>query len=462
MILLVTAPIRFDFCLNYNESAYRTDKFYSFWKQLDSRKKIYKEIDKINYYQKSKENRQDSSYDNKSKTDLKIIGLVLQDVARNVLLELKEQNTFIEKYFKNILYSEIKIYDNTIGIFDLRIELEEIFAQDYSHFSNEAELLTKIVLKEILSCTKDSIELFLRDIKRADRDKILKAKNLANGYNDFVDFHYENKALEIMWASCALKFEDIDSDKTTLIKEWLKNVGEKEALKVSKSSSAYSLDWLKYAFREDVANYDELWDTMFLAQYYYSVIEVIINNLKMIIHETYKDTDSRKKSFLKFFKKDKIILDNQKIESISATAYITITQYRDIRKYLNRTSLEAFNQTMNAWTFEEILENTGSLLDIAKGRVSQMYNKISSKNNFYTDTLLTSIGFFAIIDLVLSFSQYSREYTADSMISSRGSDENSFLHVLSSIPTDTFIGSGFFVSILLLVFYFIYRKKLLP
>lgn len=459
MNLLITAPIRIDFLLNSGETAFKTDAFFEFWKSMEKKDFTDSLIDKINYYKTQKVQNINKSYDDKSRTDTKILGIVLNKIASKTL-DSNKSHKFIGKYFDSIIKSEINVYDNTIGIFDFRIKLKDIKVIDNEEFTTHCETQAKFLLTQVIEIARLSIHSYLNFLHLNDKSNILQKQNNEKEYNDFVDFFREKKDLEIMWASCALKYHQTDSN-IELLDNWLKSSIEQDSIEAIKNStSGYSLDWLKYAFREEVEEEEQLWETMFLAQYYYSVIEVIIYNLKLIINESFRIND--KKSFISnFFGKNKIITINKKFEEISSRAYLHITDYKDTKKYLKREQLKIFNTILEAWTFEDLIVNTQELLLTVKERVEIIYNKLAVKNNFYTDILLTSIGFFAIVDLVLSFSQYSREYASNAMINSREEGE-SFLYTLSNIPIDTFIGSGFTFSVILLLLYFVYRKKILP
>lgn len=459
MQLLVTAPIRLEFTLNSSQTAFKNKDFFSFWEMIEKLNYTDSKFDHIAYYKNKNHNNEKKSYDDTDKTSLALIGIDVLKLANNTLESFKTKDQFAKDFFNSIIKSEIKIHDNTIAIFDLRVELIALSNKEES-FTKDCESKIKEIIKEILLEISTSLDSFFTFLNQNNKFDIIQTHKDYK-YNDFVDFFKENKNLEIMWASCAIKYDKLDTD-FQLLDYWLKDAESETDINYIKSNSdSFSLEWLKYAFREDVENYEELWDTMFLAQYYYAVIEIIIYNLKFIINESYK-INSEKKSLFNLFKKNKIVLVNKKLESIAEIAYLHIIEYKDAQKYLKRTNLSVFNKILDAWTFDNLVENTQDLLTTVKERVDLIYNKISTKNNFYTDILLTFIGFFAIIDLVLSFSQYSREYTADAMISSRGSDNDSVLNSLATIPIDTFIGSGFLISIVLLVVYFIYRIRILP
>lgn len=461
MELLITAPIRIDFCLNTSESVHKSKYFYDLWTNLSRENYHDTDIDNIHYYKKNEYENYIESYDDKDKTKLEILGLNILEKTLNSLTELKNDD-FIKTYFLNIIKSEIKIYDNTISILDLRIKLNKIEKKNNTLFTKECEKKVKKLIFTTLKSIAPAINKYLNFIKEYDINHILKKPNHNNEYSDYLDFKRRKKNLSILWASCALKFETTDKN-VELLDSWLEDALQiDEISNIKNNANSYSLDWLKYVFRENVQNIESLWEIMFISQYYYSVIEIIVYNLKLIINESFAYNNKNKFSFLSLFKKNKIITVNESLEAISASAYIHITEYQDIKKYLKRDHLVLFNKISEIWTVNDILENIEDLLSTAKGRVELIYNKISSRNNFYTDILLTSIGFFAIIDLFLSFSQYSREYTSDAMISSRGEDSNSFLYTISNFSIDSFIGSGFLVSISLLFIIFFFRKKTLP
>lgn len=463
MELLVTAPIRIAFSLDSSQTAFKNSQFYSFWNEISTLNYQDSKIDKIIHYKKTSDvDFEEEAYDDEAKTNMTFIGLDLLKISNEILSELKIKDAFYDTYFNKIIKSEIKICDNTIALFDFRVDLTSSF-KDKVTFSNKCEQKAKKLLKKILLNVSSEVNTFFAFLKKNDKYNIIEKKNKEGEYDDFLDFYRENKNLTIMWASCALKYTKEAKDELLLLDYWLKDATTQTKIEQLKNNSdAFSLEWLKYAFREDVRDIESLWMTMFLAQYYYAVIEIIIHNLKLIINESFKKNLSKKSFFIELFKKNKIILVNQKLEAISATAYLHIIDYKDIKKYLKRDNLEIFNNILEAWTFDDLVDNTQNLLSTVKERVDLLYNKIATKNNFYTDILLTFIGFSAIIDLVLSFSQYSREFTSDVMISSRNGDDYSLLYYLATIPIDTFIGTGFIIAFFLLLVYFIYRKKVLP
>lgn len=463
MELLITAPIRFKFSLNSAQTAFKNYQFFNFWNHISSLNYQDSKVDNFIYYKTGQlKNIDDESYDDESKTDMTLIGINLLEKSNDILSKLKKEDLFYDTYFNKITKSEIKVFDNTIALFDLRINVKNNLT-DKVIFVDKSEQKVKKLLKEILLDISYTLDGFYNFLVKNDHYNIIQKKNKEQEYDNFVDLYRENKNLTIMWASCALKYEKKSDEQLDLLDYWLKDAIDDDKIEYLKQNSdSFSLEWLKYAFREDVENIEELWMTMFLAQYYYAVIEIIIYNLQLIINESYKINYEKKFFIMKLFRKNKIITVNQKLESISSSAYFHIIGFKDIKKYLKRNNLQIFNNILEAWTFDDLIDNTQDLLSTVKDRVNLIYNKISTKNNFYTDILLTFIGFFSIIDLVLNFSQYSREFTADAMINSRANDEYSILYYLSTIPTDIFIGSGFFIAFLLLVIYFIYRRKVLP
>ncbi len=463
MNLLITAPIRIKFSLNASQTAFKTDAFYKLWKDVKKLKND--DFDKVVFYQNKKTNfiYDDKSYDNLEKIEKRILGICLNTQANKIFLEEFSKNNFLNQYILSIEKFEIQIYDNTIAIVDLRIKLKSFDKEHMSSFTQDIEKEIKEFIKYCLKAQSENINQLLSFIEECDLTNNSNIIQRSNKYNDYIDLNKEDVNLKLMWSSCALQLEEEDKNKEYIIEKWLANaVDKKEIQNIKNDSEAYSLHWLKYLFREDSDEVESLWQIMFLSQYYYSVIEVIIYNLKIIINESHNIENRNSNKIKEVFAKNEIINIINKIEAITTVANLHIIDYEDTKKYLNRNHLKVFNNILDAWTFDNILENTNNLLSTVKDRVNSIYNKITSKNNFYTDILLTAIGFFAIIDLVLSLSQYSREYTADAMMSSRFDEENSLLKTLSEVPTDIFIGSGFVISFTLLIVYFIYRKKILP
>lgn len=462
MKLFVVAPIRVDFSLEKSETVFKSSRFFQYWNEVKNKYQRVEGIEKINFYQLNNNSiYDDSAYDSLNKTERKIFGLIFTNKANEVLknIENKEVKNFIDLYIKSIETFEIQFYDNTIAIVDMRVILKDIEKEKSKEFTKNSEITIKQIIKEVIKKSKEFINNFIKILEKEDSKNIIQKKE---DYNDFIDIGKEDVSFKLLWASNALIYEKEDKNKEYILDYWLNDIIEKNKIEeIKNDTKSYSLKWIKYVFREENEDIEEFWNTMFLSQYYYCVIEIIIYNLRLIINESSKKEQS-KFSIKKFFQKDDIITTIKKFESISNTANLHIIEYNDTMKYLSRKNLALFNNILETWTFTNILDNSKNLLSIVKENIDRIYSKISSKNNFYTDILLTAIGFFAIINLVISLNQYSRSYTADAMISSRGNEQDDILYFISTIPTDLFLLSGFSVSVVLLVGYFIYRKKILP
>lgn len=470
MTIMITAPFRIGFCLSNGMTAYKTDEFYKLWDR--AKEKIDKnDLFNIEYHHTSEQRNKKLSnkeilYSDINKDSIderKVFSIRLNNIAKIV----DNSKHLDKKIFGQIQDCELQIYNNTIGIVKLDIDLreEEIAKKEYRIKYLELtktinEQINIFIYEDILLTCKDKINSLIKQLEYYDSDHIIQRRG---HYTNFIDMNknMEQEEFRILWASKAINVENQNSFNEGFLRAWLEGVENlQEIEEFFSNSKASSLSWLNYAFREDCENVSAKWEAMFLAQYYYAVIEKIINNLKLIINESYKK--GHKKSLRDLFKKDDIILMSKKLEEISATANLHIIEYKDIQKYLNREKLKVFNSILDSWSFGDIIENTEKLLSTTKERVDLIYNKISAKNSFQTDILLTFIGLFSIIDLVLSFYQYSREYTADAMISSRGGDESVFLQFLSNIQTDNILSFGLGTSIIALIFYLVHRKKIVP
>ena len=133
MELLVTAPIRIDFLLNACQTAYKTTEFYNYFKEVEKIDFTDEYIDNLKIYKK--ENKSDNSYDNKEKSNLSIFGIDLLKSSNKVLKNIDD--LFILKYFKYIQKFEIKVYDNTVAIVDLRVKLFDF--QEYEIFTKNCD-----------------------------------------------------------------------------------------------------------------------------------------------------------------------------------------------------------------------------------------------------------------------------------------------------------------------------------
>ncbi len=470
MTVMVTAPFRIGFCLSNGMNAYKTEEFYKFWDRAKEKTNL-SEFINIEYFHTSQLRDQKmlekkilyTDINKDSLDERKVFSIRLTNID-----DIRAKSTQLDnKIFGQVQDCELQIYNNTIGIIKLNIDIhenevaKEEYKTKYAHLAKQInEQINAFIAKDIFATCKEDVKSILEQFEILDTQGIIQKRG---NYANFIDMNknMDKEEFSMLWASKAINVKTHSSFNKGLLEAWLEGVeNQKEIEEFFSNPKASSLSWLNYAFREDCESVDEKWDAMFLAQYYYAVIEKIIENLKLIINESYKKT--QKRDLRNFFKKDDIIVMSKKLEEISATANLHIIEYKDIQKYLNREKLKVFNSILTSWSFESIIDNTEKLLSTTKERVDLIYNKISAKNSFQTDILLTFIGLFAIIDLVLSFYQYSREYTADAMVSSRGGDESVFLHFLSNIQTDNVLSFGLSASIITLIVYLVHRKKIVP
>ncbi len=462
MKLYAVAPVRVHFSLDNSESVFKSGSFFNFWKDVKKNSSLYEDFECLEFCQLEKNINlyNDSSYDSLEKNEKRVFGIFFTKIANNIIKNYNgKQKDLIDKFIDSVESFELQFFDNTIGIVDMKLNLKDISSEDNLEFTNSCEAVAKKIVNKVLNSSKDKITTFLNKIEKIDENNIIQEKN---SYLDFIDYNKEDIDLKVMWLSSALVFEKGDSKKSNVLDNWLNNaVSKDKIIEIKNDESAYSLDWIRYAFREKVQNIDKLWYMMFLAQYYYAVVDVIRYNLRIIINQSQKKES--KKFCLKNLLKKAAVIDTMKhFENISSTTNIHLVEYYSTLKHLNHNDFIVFNNILNKWRFKDILANTEQLIDMVKENINSIYNKISSKNNFYTDILLTAIGFFAIINLVISLNQYSRAYTSDAMISSRGNEQNEILFYIATIPTDSFLTIGFFSSVFLLFIYFVYRKKILP
>lgn len=178
------------------------------------------------------------------------------------------------------------------------------------------------------------------------------------------------------------------------------------------AARGYSMRWLNYAFSEPFQsanggrNFQEAWEAMLLAQYYWAAVESVEQDLSDVIAQSHRA--GRRGRGL-----------NARLEDLMARTRFLEISYGTIRKYLTRRKLAFFSEIMDIWGFEEQKQTVKAVLAACEKRLERVYREAAARSGFYTELILFGIGSVAVFDFVLNVAMVARTLSVDATLGFR-------------------------------------------
>ncbi len=481
MYLKILAPFRSHFALNPGVLSAVTENYLKFWQSVKNnyknKNKLIKDIQFLHQDIKKDEVSYSKTEDDTLSQSLSVIKIIPGEVEEIVRKSLDdcinrlgdEQKQFAEKIDFDLESAQIEIYDNTIATVEYTLKITDINPlmsdENYKLILDTLESVTVDFTRNFVDEFYDKALIgFLKDLS-SKYDSESRFVQKPGSYEAFKDLKkYDDKdATRVLWVTRTIGFEQNDKMKDEIINYWLRGIGSHSELeKVKNDSTEFSLLWVNYIAREDADNinrfeekhshdkltFSEAWDSMKIAQYYYSALDSLNKNLHDVIAFSYtKEANKRIRNL------------NQFLNNTSSATRLLIIHFREIQKYLKRNKLSYLQKIMNKWDFENLIEYAEEKMNLCKERVEQLHNVSMQRSSLYTDILLLVIGAISIFDLFLGLSEYGRTLTGDAIMGFRGNNAFNFLAVVATESTDNLLIYSLIVIVLISLFYYYFRRK---
>jgi hypothetical protein len=267
-----------------------------------------------------------------------------------------------------------------------------------------------------------------------------------------VFFDFDNQMSltpEIFWVSRALTLsgDDLSSESNKhLLTKWLSHTYKPEdSQNIISGKIDCSLTWLNYVIVDLTSLKDERLDSMILAQYYYTAQERCNRLLKSAIDSAY-NADNNKQA-------------NEQLIRSRVITRLHQVDYHEHLKYLTQTKRKQVEDILKCWDFEQLTQNSQRMIEICSSKIEDTENKKREKSSLMTDLLLVALSFFTVFELSLYLTELSREMMSRPALDFNDDSRSFMLQFIAEIDTDVMFGSGFFLTLLLVVVYKIIKSR---
>jgi len=383
---------------------------------------------------------------------------------------------------------QVTVFDNTIAIVetDLNIDLSKAALTPDAH--NLKQFLTTIqgagnrfIVALIDDYYDNALHSFLTTLYESQpaQEKYLRNPQTFKSFRDVrnVGNRRASRSLassRVKWVTRTLHLprDGRGSDDRTLYesitRSWLEDTGAyADANDIIANRRSFSFRWVNYVHwprsqessNKDLADgwesslkYEDAWDALLLAQYFYSAIDALNVNLSLILGEAYSGAAN-----------NAIREINEALGDIMSRTKLVILNFREREKYLVRAKLDMLrNMIFDAWDFDDFVKQTEGKAELCEERVKQIHDRSSERSGLVTDILLLLIGTVSFFGLALDIARSAREFSTDSTIGLRDEGVFDILSRISGVPMDAVIGSAFISILAMALIYGLFRwRKLL-
>lgn len=325
------------------------------------------------------------------------------------------------------------VFSNHIAIaeIELTIDLTELSA-----VTDETSTLVSELESQVQTLAKAKIETYTDDF-------IQDLKQVSSSLPKGVEYSEAKNAQSGDWVARTMVIND---EQMTLehipeiIREWLKKTSRpQDAEDIIEGRKEYSMTWLNYVVKNAKAvGEDTNIQMMVLAQYYYVSQENCNSDLRGAIEAAYSGT---------------------KVKAVKRLAYTRtscrlnqIAFYENI-KFLNRPNRVLLEGILSGWQFHQLVENSERMIEICNARLQEEDNQKRERSTVMTDFLLVALSFFAVFELSLYLTEFSREMMSRPALDYNDSNSSFFLSIIAEIDADIMFSFGFGLTLVLILFY---------
>lgn len=335
------------------------------------------------------------------------------------------------------------VYPNNIAVVEVEVEL------DINQLIGDVSCNDKTV-----KLLEDEVQLLAKQKIRAHFDDFcqdlrqLKPK-LSNDYI----VSNEPCIAGISWVSrtMLLTGQELAQERNSnVLKAWLAKTNRpQDAADIIAGTKNYSFTWLNYALKNaKPVGQDPYLDIMALCQYYYVSQENCNTALRSAIEGAYVSTtvgDKEKQS-------RKQPIEKMLARTRTACRLNKIVFYENI-KYLTRPNRAFLKDILSGWEFDQLVENSERMIEVCDARLQEEDNKKRERSSIMTDYLLVALSFFAVFELSLYLTEFSREMMSRPALDYNDSKSSFFLSVIAEIDADIMFSFGFGLTLLLILVY---------
>ncbi|MCU7891354.1 MAG: hypothetical protein KZQ78_06965 [Candidatus Thiodiazotropha sp. (ex Ustalcina ferruginea)] len=248
----------------------------------------------------------------------------------------------------------------------------------------------------------------------------------------------------IFWSSRVLILSEAQIQKPVwqgIIRDWLSNTeNPKDADAIIAGRQDYSMTWLNYVVvKPKSERQDYRIKAMILAQYFYTAQEICNLQLRNAIASAYVN--------------EKLLEAQQGLERSRVAANLHIISFHEHVKYLTRPKRRVLDEILKSWEFDQLVENGQRMVDVCSNRIQEANARRRERSSTMTDLLLVALSFFAVFELAIYLTEYSREVMSRPALDYTDDRPSFFLSFIAGIDADIMFSLGFCATLLLIIIY---------
>lgn len=370
------------------------------------------------------------------------------DVIRLDELEKQHREESAQHQYESIDVNQQEMHICTVPINFKKAELKYVF------YPNGIAVVEMYFSVNILEDSEISLE---KRINRFCSEAIYHTQNVVFSLlESFVEKQRGASALsyikgyektKVYWTSRALCFDTLQLSEPgvfEIIEKWLENTEVPSHAKSIFEGLKTSMTWLNYVL-VDVKKNDFRIESMTLAQYCYFANEKCNLALRTAIDNVYQGAR----------------LSNARkcLQSTRAIAKLHQISVNEQMKYLTRVKRLFIKDIFDSWEYYLQVENGKSMIEICNDKIAEVDAKQRNINSKKSDRILFSISLFAVFELLVFLSQYSREVMSRPALDYTDSEQSWILSFIASLDADFVFGIGIFSMLALGVAYFYAAKE---
>lgn len=326
------------------------------------------------------------------------------------------------------------VFTNHIAVAEIEITLD--IAELQTHI-NSSEQLVNIIETKVQDLAETQIKLH-----RASFNDDMKKLSLSLS-DDFILSEQENQS-DVSWVARTMLIEKTQLAQPSikaLLTEWLRKTGRpNDAADLIEGKIEYSMTWLNYVVKDaqSVGN-DKSIQMMILSQYYYVSQENCNNALRGAIEQAY--SRGRKPQI------------NKMLSNTRAACRLNRIAYFEYIKFLNKPNRALLEDILSGWKFDQLVENSERMIEVCNGRLQEEDNKKRERSTVMTDFILVALSFFAVFELSLYLTEFSREMMSRPALDYNDNKSSFFLGLIAEVDADIMFSFGFGLTLLLILIY---------
>ncbi|WP_299976878.1 hypothetical protein [uncultured Pseudoteredinibacter sp.] len=357
---------------------------------------------------------------------------------------------------------KVHVFANSIAVAELKLNVP--YNNDHEALEKDCQRLSKELMDELYPELVLAIERFV-----AQDDEDL--------FTLLPDWQQD---LKVFWISrtIMLKQEQLQEQSIKdLLNNWLSHTHRpQDAADIIATKKDHSLTWLNYV----LVDYRDPWDivegvvegvveeiveegeggnekgvgmarpeakqkedprldAMILAQYYYTAQEYCNQRLSASIDSAYNH--------------DSIEEVQEQLSDSRLISRLHQVDYYEHLKFLTRPKRLLLEGILDCWDYSALQDNSQRMIDICSSRIEEVESRKRERASRLTDFLLVALSFFAVFELSLYLMELSREMMSRPALSYTDENSSLFLEVIANVDTDVMFGTGFALTLLLVLVY---------